>query len=169
MFTLVLKGHIALDQARFPAGTTGTQLDVLARQFLWQSGFDYDHGTGHGVGAFLSVHEGPQRIAKAHNPFALQPGMIVSNEPGYYRDDCYGIRCENLVVVREAAISGETPMYEFEALTLVPFDRRLLDTSLLTADEINWIDNYHALVAGEIGPLLAGTDRDWLEQATRPL
>ncbi|RLQ23775.1 M24 family metallopeptidase [Seongchinamella sediminis] len=170
MFTLVLKGHIALDQARFPAGTTGSQLDVLARQFLWQEGFDYDHGTGHGVGAFLSVHEAPQRIAKAHNPFALLPGMIVSNEPGYYRDEGFGIRCENLVVVREAETAGETPMYEFEALTLVPFDRRLLDLELLTAVERAWIDDYHALVAREIGPLLASAeDRGWLEQATRPL
>jgi Xaa-Pro aminopeptidase len=169
MFTLVLKGHIALDQARFPAGTTGTQLDVLARQFLWQAGYDYDHGTGHGVGAFLSVHEAPQRIGKAHNPFALLPGMIVSNEPGYYRDHCYGIRCENLVVVREAETEGETPVYEFEALTLVPFDRRLLDRSLLTDEEHAWIDNYHALVAEKIVPRLEGDDKHWLEQATRPL
>ena len=169
MFTLVLKGHIALDQARFPAGTTGTQLDALARQFLWQEGFDYDHGTGHGVGAFLSVHEAPQRIGKAHNPFALVPGMIISNEPGYYRDHCYGIRCENLVVVRDADTAGETPVYEFEALTLVPFDRRLLDRSLLTDSESEWIDSYHALVAAQITPLLEGADKDWLEQATLPL
>ena len=169
MFTLVLKGHIALDQARFPAGTTGTQLGVLARQFLWRDGFDYDHGTGHGVGSFLSVHEAPQRIAKAHSPFALVPGMIISNEPGYYRDNCYGIRCENLVVVREADTGGETPVYEFEALTLVPFDRRLLDRDLLTDQETAWIDDYHALVAREIGPLVHGSDSDWLAQATRPL
>jgi Xaa-Pro aminopeptidase len=169
MFTLVLKGHIALDQARFPAGTTGTQLDALARQFLWREGFDYDHGTGHGVGAFLSVHEAPQRIGKAHNPFALLPGMIVSNEPGYYRDNCFGIRCENLVVVREAQAAGETLVYEFEALTLVPFDRRLLDRSILTADECAWIDNYHALVATQIAPLLQGSAKVWLEQATLPL
>ncbi|MEP5569843.1 MAG: aminopeptidase P family protein [Halioglobus sp.] len=169
MFTLVLKGHIALDQARFPAGTTGTQLDALARQFLWQEGFDYDHGTGHGVGAFLSVHEAPQRIGKAHNPFALVPGMIISNEPGYYRDHCFGIRCENLVVVREADTAGETPVYEFEALTLVPFDRRLLDRSLLSASESAWIDAYHALVAEQITPLVEGADKDWLEQATLPL
>ncbi|KAA1194446.1 aminopeptidase P family protein [Pseudohalioglobus sediminis] len=169
MFTLVLKGHIALDQARFPEGTTGTQLDALARQFLWQQGYDYDHGTGHGVGAFLSVHEGPQRIAKAGNAWALQPGMIVSNEPGYYKDDCYGIRCENLVVVRESAVEGDVPVYEFEALTLVPFDRRLLDTSLLTDAETAWLNGYHQRVLEEIGPLLPEADRHWLEQATRPL
>lgn len=169
MFTLVLKGHIALDQVRFPAGTTGTQLDVLARQFLWQAGYDYDHGTGHGVGVFLSVHEGPQRIAKAHNGFALAPGMIVSNEPGYYRDNAYGIRCENLVVVREASTSGETPVFEFEALTLVPFDRRLIDRALLTPVEQDWVDDYHQLVAERVGPLLDGEAHAWLVQATRPL
>jgi Xaa-Pro aminopeptidase len=169
LFTLVLKGHIALDQARFPAGTTGTQLDVLARQFLWREGFDYDHGTGHGVGSFLSVHEAPQRIAKAHNSTALAPGMIVSNEPGYYRDNAYGIRCENLVVVRAAEASGDVPVYEFEALTLVPFDQRLLDVSLLTPVERQWLDDYHSLVQARIGPLLHGAEREWLAQATRPL
>lgn len=169
MFTLVLKGHIALDRARFPVGTTGTQLDVLARQYLWQQGFDYDHGTGHGVGSFLSVHEAPQRISKAHNPFALQPGMIISNEPGYYRDSSYGIRCENLVVVKESPAGFESPMLEFEALTLVPFDQRLLDRELLTPAEINWLDDYHQRVASCIGPLLEGDERKWLEQATRPL
>ena len=169
MFTLVLKGHIALDQARFPEGTTGTQLDVLARQYLWREGFDYDHGTGHGVGAFLSVHEGPQRVAKAHNPFALRAGMILSNEPGYYRDSAYGIRCENLVVVREARSAGEIPLLEFEALTLVPFDQRLLDTALLTDEERAWIDGYHARVEQQIAPLLQGDDLAWLQQSTRPL
>jgi len=169
MFTLVLKGHIALALARFPKGTTGSQLDVLARQFLWQAGFDYDHGTGHGVGAFLSVHEGPQRIAKAHNPWPLLPGMIVSNEPGYYKDSCYGIRCENLVVVRESSLRGDVPVYEFETLTLVPFDRRLLDQQLLTAIELAWINNYHQRVADQLAPLLQGADRLWLEQATRAL
>lgn len=169
MFTLVLKGHIALDRARFPAGTTGSQLDALARQFLWREGFDYDHGTGHGVGAFLSVHEGPQRIAKVHNGFALRPGMIVSNEPGYYRDGAYGIRCENLVVVREADTAGDTPVFEFEALTLVPFDRRLIDIELLTPDELAWVDAYHRRVAQQIGPLLDGETHDWLVESTRPL
>ncbi|MEJ2530790.1 MAG: M24 family metallopeptidase [Halioglobus sp.] len=169
-FTLVLKGHIALDRARFPRGTTGTQLDVLARQFLWGEGLDYDHGTGHGVGVFLSVHEGPQRIAKQHGGAALRPGMIVSNEPGYYRDGGYGIRCENLLVVRESdRDADETPMLEFEALTLVPFDRRLLQPRLLTVAEIAWLDAYHRRVAETVGPLLAGPERQWLLEATRPL
>ncbi|EED33800.1 Xaa-Pro aminopeptidase 1 [gamma proteobacterium NOR5-3] len=171
LFTLVLKGHIALDRARFPSGTTGTHLDALARQFLWQTGRDYDHGTGHGVGAFLSVHEGPQRIAKAWNATPLAPGMIVSNEPGYYRDGAFGIRCENLCVVREAATSSqETPMLEFDALTLVPFDKRLIDVSLLSRHEIQWIDSYHARVAEEIMARLESPgDRDWLAAATTPL
>jgi Xaa-Pro aminopeptidase len=170
MFTLVLKGHIALDQARFPAGTSGSQLDVLARQFLWQEGFDYDHGTGHGVGVFLSVHEGPQRIAKASSGVALRPGMIVSNEPGYYRDGAFGIRCENLVVVRESSgRQDERLMLEFEAITLVPFDRRLVDVALLSEAEMAWLNDYHRRVAELIGPRLEGGDRDWLEQATAPL
>jgi Xaa-Pro aminopeptidase len=170
MFTLVLKGHIALACARFPRGTSGTHLDVLARQFLWGEGFDFDHGTGHGVGSFLSVHEGPQRIAKAHSAVELRPGMIVSNEPGYYRDGAFGIRCENLVVVREAEqIAGDTPVLEFETLTLVPFDRRMLLTALLDSAEIRWLDSYHRRVAAAVGPLLQDADRAWLEQATRPL
>jgi Xaa-Pro aminopeptidase len=171
LFTLVLKGHIALDRARFPAGTTGTHLDALARQFLWQTGRDYDHGTGHGVGSFLSVHEGPQRIAKAWNSTALVPGMIVSNEPGYYRDEAFGIRCENLEVVCEVEEPGfDRPMLGFEALTLVPFDRRLIDKALLSPDERAWIDAYHRRVAAEIAPLLEdAADRAWLEAATQAL
>ena len=169
MFTLVLKGHIALDLARFPKGTTGTQLDVLARQFLWQAGFDYDHGTGHGVGSFLSVHEGPQRIGKAWNPTELRPGMVISNEPGYYKSGAYGIRCENLVLVKEAESVGPTPMYGFEAITLVPFDTRLLERSLLTAEEVGWINAYHARVMEEVGPLLEGETLTWLRRATRPM
>jgi Xaa-Pro aminopeptidase len=177
-FTLVLKGHIALDRAVFPAGTTGTQLDILARQFLWNEGLDYDHGTGHGVGSFLSVHEGPQRIAKQHNGHALKPGMVLSNEPGYYKDGCYGIRCENLVVVREwdkalrehgKDTDGGPPMMVFEALTLAPFDQRLLEPSLLTRKEADWIDSYHEQVFRELSPRLEEPDADWLRQATRPL
>lgn len=166
MFTLVLKGHIALDQARFPRGTTGSQLDVLARQFLWREGCDFDHGTGHGVGAYLSVHEGPQRIAKAHNPFPLQPGMILSNEPGYYRDNEYGIRCENLVVVQPVSENTETPMLGFEALTMVPFDRRLLDVALMTPGEVAWLNDYHQQVRAAIAPRLEGAVLDWLNDAT---
>ena len=170
LFTLVLKGHIALAQARFPRGTTGTQLDALARQFLWHEGFDYDHGTGHGVGVFLSVHEGPQRISKAHNGVALLPGMIVSNEPGYYRDGAFGMRCENLQVVRACEDGAyETPMLEFETLTLVPFDTRLLDAQLLDAAQLEWLNDYHQRVATSIGPLLQGAERDWLNQATLPV
>lgn len=169
--TLVLKGHIALDQARFPKGTTGTQLDVLARQYLWQQGFDYDHGTGHGVGSFLSVHEGPQRIGKGWNATALAPGMVISNEPGYYKAGCYGIRHENLLLVTELEVpaGSDQPMYGFEALTLVPFDRRLSDRTLLDATEIAWLNRYHRRVATTIAPLLDGSDREWLLQATRAL
>jgi Xaa-Pro aminopeptidase len=170
MYTLVLKGHIALGTARFPSGTCGSQLDVLARQFLWSEGFDYDHGTGHGVGAFLSVHEGPQRISKAGGGAALCSGMILSNEPGYYRDGQFGIRCENLVVVQPLKGSqGETPMMHFEVLTLVPFDNRLLDHSLLAQHEVEWLDAYHARVADVLEPLLEGDDKRWMINATRPI
>jgi Xaa-Pro aminopeptidase len=169
--TLVLKGHIALDQAVFPKGTTGSQLDTLARQFLWQEGLDYDHGTGHGVGAFLSVHEGPQRIAKVGNTVTLHPGMVLSNEPGYYKDDCYGIRCENLVVVRESEASCEDgpAMMEFEALTMAPFDTRLVDASLLSDDEIDWLNDYHSEVRDKVGPHLSAEELKWLENATQPI
>ncbi|MEM1141022.1 MAG: aminopeptidase P family protein [Pseudomonadota bacterium] len=170
-FTLVLKGHIALDQARFSPGTTGTHLDALARQFLWAEGCDFDHGTGHGVGAYLSVHEGPQRIAKAWNSAPLAPGMVVSNEPGYYRDGAFGIRCENLLLVRECDDAQfEKPMLEFEAITLVPFDRRLIDVMLLTPEERNWVDQYHRRVLKELPlELLCPEDRAWLETAAAPL
>ncbi len=170
-FTLVLKGHIALDMARFPEGTTGTQLDILARQFLWREGLDYDHGTGHGVGAFLSVHEGPQRISKVSSSVSLKPGMVLSNEPGYYRDESHGIRCENLVVVRESSVESEEgrTMYEFEAITMAPFDRRLVDASLLTAEELDWLNQYHATVREKLSPQLDGDDLAWLEQATQPI
>ncbi|MGB5445494.1 MAG: aminopeptidase P family protein [Psychromonas sp.] len=170
MFTLVLKGHIALAQIKFPAGTNGSQLDALARQFLWQHGYDYDHGTGHGVGCFLNVHEGPQRIAKNSNSVALQPGMVISNEPGYYKQGEYGIRCENLVyVVDKGVVDNGKPFYQFETLTLVPFDRRLFEPALLTKDEVNWINDYHAQVKEKISPLLSGDDLTWLEQATQQI
>ena len=169
-FTLVLKGHIALATARFPAGTTGSQIDALARTALWAEGLDYDHGTGHGVGSYLSVHEGPQRISKAPNSVALQPGMIVSNEPGYYRTGEYGIRIENLVAVREVEVDGaERTMLGFETLTLAPIDRALIDGALLTADETGWVDGYHARVRETIGPLVDPETAAWLDEAARPL
>jgi Xaa-Pro aminopeptidase len=169
-FTLVLKGHIALATARFPAGTSGSQLDALARLALWREGLDYDHGTGHGVGHYLCVHEGPQRISKLPNTVALKPGMVVSNEPGYYRTGAYGIRIENLVAVAKVGESeGGSDLLGFETLTLAPIDRALVDTSLLTAEEIAWLDAYHARVRAEIGPQLEGEERAWLEGATAPL
>lgn len=169
--TLVLKGHIALARAVFPAGVTGSQLDALARGPLWSAGLDYDHGTGHGVGSFLSVHEGPQRISKAANPVALKSGMIVSNEPGYYRSGAFGVRIENLIAVRDfdAGPGAERPMLAFETLTLAPIDRRLIDVDLTTAAEIAWIDAYHARVFAEIGGELNDGDRNWLKAATAPL
>lgn len=171
MFTLVLKGHIALAQMRFPAGTTGTQLDALARQFLWRDGLDYGHGTGHGVGCFLSVHEGPQRIAKAWNKTPLLAGMVVSNEPGFYRPGHYGIRCENLLLVRHwrDASATECAWLEFETLTLVPFDRRLLDFALLTDDECDWLDRYHQKVYTAVAENVSEKQRLWLRSATEPL
>ncbi len=170
-FTLVLKGHIALARARFPKGTSGSQLDSLARYALWQEGLDYDHGTGHGVGSYLNVHEGPHRISKLPNSVALQPGMIVSNEPGYYKADAYGIRIENLVAVTESprGEGEERDMLAFETLTLAPIDRRLVLRELLSAEEVAWLDGYHARVRAEIAPLLEGAARSWLEEATAPL
>ncbi|WP_029012225.1 aminopeptidase P family protein [Niveispirillum irakense] len=166
-FTLVLKGHIAINRARFPAGTVGSQLDVLARQFLWQAGLDYDHGTGHGVGSYLSVHEGPQRIAKMPNSVVLLPGMILSNEPGYYLAGSYGIRVENLELVVPLDIPGaERPMLGFEALTLCPIDTRMVDASLLSAEERDWLNAYHARVAAALSPMVEGADLAWLQQAT---
>lgn len=170
-FTLVLKGHLALAGIRFPAGTTGSALDILARHALWMHGLDYDHGTGHGVGSYLGVHEGPQRIAKAPNAVALRPGMILSNEPGYYKEGGYGIRIENLQVVTEAAQipGGERPMLGFETLTLAPIDRRLIDRDLLSADERAQLDAYHAKVRDVIGPLVEPEVRSWLLDVTAPI
>ena len=169
--TLVLKGHLAIARLRFPAGTTGSAIDAFARAALWAHGLDYDHGTGHGVGVYLGVHEGPQRIAKAPNLIALQPGMIVSNEPGYYKDGEYGIRIENLEVVMPAedVPGGDRPMHRFEALTLAPIDRRLIDKSLLSAEEVAQFDAYHARVLREIGPRVEPEVRAWLEEACAPL
>jgi Xaa-Pro aminopeptidase len=167
----VLKGHVAVSMAVFPAGTAGSQLDVLARSALWAEGLDYDHGTGHGVGSYLSVHEGPQRISKSGvSAVGLRPGMILSNEPGYYKTGAYGIRIENLVAVEAADIAGaERDMMRFETLTLVPYDRNLIDPALLTDAERGFVDGYHARVAATIGPLVDGDARAWLDRATAPL
>jgi Xaa-Pro aminopeptidase len=170
-FTLVLKGHLALARVRFPTGTTGSALDVLARAALWAHGLDYDHGTGHGVGSYLGVHEGPQRIAKAPNTVALRPGMIVSNEPGYYKEGAYGIRIENLQVVTPAqeVKGGDRPMMAFETLTLAPIDRRLVVKALLTDEERSQLDAYHARVRSVIGPQVPAEVRAWLDEVTAPL
>ena len=164
-FTLVLKGHIALATARFPEGTTGSQLDTLARMALWQADLDYDHGTGHGVGSYLGVHEGPHRIAKTPNRTALEPGMVVSNEPGYYKAGAYGIRIENLVVVSEP----EGGMLGFETLTQAPIDLALVDSTLLDADEKAWLDAYHARVREVLVPLVDTDTAAWLERETRAI
>jgi Xaa-Pro aminopeptidase len=170
-FTRVLKGHIALARVRFPKGTTGHQLDALARMGLWEAGLDYDHGTGHGVGAYLGVHEGPHRIAKFVNTQPLEPGMIVSNEPGYYKTGAYGIRVENLQVVTPAAEieGGERPMLGFETLTMAPIARDLIVKPLLSKEDIVWLNAYHAKVWDKVGRLIEGDAKAWLEQATKPL
>ena len=174
-FTRVLKGHIALGRAVFPTGTRGAQLDVLARQYLWAAGVDYAHGTGHGVGSYLAVHEGPQRIApmaggQAGGDEPLAAGMIVSNEPGYYKTGAFGIRIENLVLVVPVAIDGaEKNMLGFETLTLAPIDRALIDVSALSPAERAWVDAYHARVAAEVGPHLDAEAQAWLTHATAPL
>ena len=168
-FTRVLKGHIALAVARFPKGTTGTQLDAFARSALWQKGLDYDHGTGHGVGSYLGVHEGPQRISKGPNSQALLPGMIVSNEPGYYKTGAYGIRIENLVLVQPVEDAAEREMLGFETLTLAPIDRNLIDPSLLDQEEIAWLNAYHARVRETLTPLVDPETARWLANATQPI
>lgn len=169
-FTRVLKGNLLLARSVFPAGTGGHALDVLARFALWQARLDFDHGTGHGVGSYLSVHEGPQRISKAWNPIALAPGMIISNEPGYYRPGAYGIRLETLVMVTppEKGPDGK-PFLSFETLTLAPFDRRLIDVTLLGAEDIAALDAYHARVLAHVRPLLTADAAAWLEKACAPL
>jgi Xaa-Pro aminopeptidase len=170
-FTLVLKGNLALARVRFPAGIAGSQLDALARAPLWSAGLDYDHGTGHGVGSYLGVHEGPQGISKRAGGAPLQPGMIVSNEPGYYKPGAYGIRIENLQVVTPAAQidGGERDMLGFETLTLAPIDRNAIARDLLTDEEIQQLDAYHARVLARIGPLVDADVRAWLEAACAAL
>lgn len=167
-YTLVMKGHIALDTAHFPKGTSGMHLDALARQFLWAHSMDYAHGTGHGVGSYLGVHEGLARIAK-QDSVPLEPGNFLSNEPGYYREGEFGIRLENLMFVTEPDTSGETPMMGFEAVTRAPFERRLLDLELMNQSEVDWWNSYHAKVLADIGPQLSGDDLAFLEAACAPL
>lgn len=170
-YTRVLQGLIAMSRARWPKGLAGRDLDALARYPLWLAGRDYDHGTGHGVGAYLSVHEGPQRLSRV-SEVPLEAGMILSNEPGHYREGQYGIRLENLIVVQggaEIAEQDARAMLSFETLTLVPFDRRLILLGSLSGEEQAWLDAYHAEVAAKIGPLVEGADATWLEQATAPL
>ena len=168
-FTRVLKGMIDVSRIRFPKGTCGSQIDVLARQSLWAAGLDYDHGTGHGVGSYLSVHEGPARINKSDR-IALEPGMILSNEPGFYKQNEFGIRIENLLLIHEAKAidGGERPMLGFETLTLCPIERRLIDTKLLTRDELHWLDTYHARILKEVGDHLSGDELTWLLKACAP-
>ena len=170
MATLVLKGHVAVSMLRFPVGTAGVQIDAIARYPQWTAGFDYDHGTGHGVGAYLNVHEGPQRIAKKGSDIPLEIGMILSNEPGYYRQGAFGVRIENLVIVQDAGLGPDGRSFlSFETLTLCPYDRRLIELSLLTAAECAWIDAYHAQVRTTLAPGLDGEDLAWLERETAPL
>jgi Xaa-Pro aminopeptidase len=174
-FTRVLKGHIAVARAVFPDGTRGSQLDTLARQFLWQAGLDYAHGTGHGVGAYLAVHEGPQRISPVGSSQAggdepLKAGMFLSNEPGYYKTGEYGIRVENLVLVEPREIDGaEKKMLGFETLTFAPVDRTLIEVGLLSPEEREWLNAYHVRVLEVVGPQLEGDSKAWLEAGCAPL
>ena len=169
-FTRVLKGMIGISLLRFPKGTTGAHIDAIARAALWKAGLDFDHGTGHGVGSYLSVHEGPARISKASH-VVLEPGMILSNEPGFYKKGHFGIRIENLLIVTEAKPidGGERDMMGFETLTLAPIDRALIDTHLLTREELNWLDTYHARVLREVSPLVSSETKAWLTKACSPL
>lgn len=168
-FTLVMKGHIALSNAIFPAGTTGHQLDVLARQFLWREGKAYYHGTGHGVGFFINCHEGPQNIRLNANPTPLEPGMLQSDEPGLYLADRYGIRCENLILCVPDTVTEFGQFLKFEPLTLFPFDLRLFQTEIMTAEEIQWVNDYHARVREALTPLLSPEEAVWLADKTREL
>jgi len=168
-FTLVMKGHIALGTAIFPEGTRGAQLDALARQFLWKEGLSYLHGTGHGVGHFLNVHEGPQSIRLNDVPATLRPGMLTSNEPGLYRAGVHGIRCENLVLTVPAFTTEFGRFFRFETMTLFPFDRTLFDTRIMTEEEINWVNGYHAEVYRRLLPYLTPEQGEWLKNRTMPL
>ncbi|MCZ4295928.1 aminopeptidase P family protein [Vibrio sinaloensis] len=168
-FTLALKGHIGVARARFPKGTRGYQIDTLARQHLWAEGYDYDHGTGHGVGHFLSVHEGPASISKKQIDVPLTQGMVLSNEPGYYRADAFGIRIENLELVVETPTKGDFPVLSFESLTRCPIDIRNINVDMLTRPELSWLNDYHQKVWNDISPLVEGDVKEWLKNATQPL
>jgi Xaa-Pro aminopeptidase len=169
-FTRVLKGHIAVATLIFPQGVHGAHLDAFARRALWQVGLDYDHGTGHGVGSYLSVHEGPVSLSRLARPVPLAAGMILSDEPGFYAPGRFGIRLENLLLVQPAVLAeAAKPFLRFETLTLAPFDRRLIAPALLTAAEIAWLDAYHARVLAEVGPGLAREVAGWLAAACAPL
>ncbi|EII2405303.1 aminopeptidase P family protein [Vibrio parahaemolyticus] len=168
-FTLALKGHIGVARARFPKGTRGYQIDTLARQHLWAEGYDYDHGTGHGVGHFLSVHEGPASISKKQIDVPLTEGMVLSNEPGYYRADTFGIRIENLELVVETPTNGDFPVLSFESLTRCPIDKRNINVDMLTRPELAWLNDYHQKVWEQISPLVEGEVKEWLREATLPL
>ncbi|EHR0574786.1 aminopeptidase P family protein [Vibrio parahaemolyticus] len=168
-FTLALKGHIGVARARFPKGTRGYQIDTLARQHLWAEGYDYDHGTGHGVGHFLSVHEGPASISKKQIDVPLTEGMVLSNEPGYYRADAFGIRIENLELVVETPTNGDFPVLSFESLTRCPIDKRNINVDMLTRPELAWLNDYHQKIWEQISPLVDGEVKEWLREATLPL
>ncbi|MCQ2914547.1 MAG: aminopeptidase P family protein [Alphaproteobacteria bacterium] len=170
-FTQVLKGHIAIATIAFPDGTTGSQIDILARQYLWRDAVDYAHGTGHGIGSYLSVHEGPQRISRKPNNIALLPGMLISNEPGYYLPNAFGIRIENVVMVEPMPMTqgSEMKILGLSTITLAPFDKRLIDKTMLTLREKSWIDGYHARIKRIISPLVDKETAQWLDNACSPL
>jgi Xaa-Pro aminopeptidase len=168
--TRVMQGHIAIATLVFPSGVSGAHVDAFARRALWAAGLDYDHGTGHGVGSYLSVHEGPVSLSRLARPVPIASGMILSNEPGYYLPDHYGIRLENLLLVQPAELPNVSkPFLRFETLTLAPFDTRLLDATMMTPPERDWLDTYHARVLAEVGPMLEEETRAWLAEACAPL
>ena len=168
-YTRVLKAHIAVASTFFPKGTRGVQIDTLARQHLWKQGLDFGHGTGHGVGFFLCVHEGPVRISPVPVDEALKEGMVLTNEPGLYREGCYGIRLENMVLVQNAFENEFASFLKFENLTFCPFERDLIDPVLLTKEEISWLNQYHAMVYEKLSPNLDKPEAQWLKEKTRPL
>jgi Xaa-Pro aminopeptidase len=167
--TRVLRGHIAIATLVFPKGVAGTHLDAFARRALWEAGLDYDHGTGHGVGSYLSVHEGPVSLSRAARPVPIAPGMVLSNEPGLYVSGRYGIRLENLLLVQEMPDFGTKPFLRFETLTQAPFDRRLIDPTGLAEAELAWLDAYHAGVYAQVAPALDAAENAWLAAACAPL